>query len=72
MKKSKKIVYWVTRGYKIEVDENSDFTVDQYMKAIDENGISGNGIKLSLETVEANSECVHFESCIVEVEDTNL
>jgi hypothetical protein len=68
---SKQIVYWVTRGHRIDIDEDSEISVEQYTEAIENNGLSENDIDLTLEAIEANSECVHFESCIVEVNDNN-
>ena len=66
---STEILYWVTRGHKLIVPSDSKVSVDQYIEAIEQNGVYENNFELSLETVEKTSECVHFDSDIVTVDN---
>jgi|SaaInlV_120m_DNA_4_1040238.scaffolds.fasta_scaffold57713_2 hypothetical protein len=67
---SKQIVYWVTRGHRFTVPENSQYSVEEYKQIIENNGCSDSGDSImSLEALEDQSECVHFEGCVVEIND---
>jgi hypothetical protein len=60
---SKEIVYWVTRGHRFNVPDHSDLSVEQYQQLIVNNCCLENGDtgSMSLEAIEAQSDCVHFE-----------
>ena len=65
---SKQLVYWVTRGHRLDVPDDGDLTVDEYIQLIKNNGCLENSeTPMTLEEIEAKSTCVHFEGQIVEV-----
>lgn len=67
---SKQIVFSVTRGYQLIVDDDDDLIdYDMYKQAINENGADTPKGHVSLELVESQSKCVHFETDIVEEND---
>ncbi len=65
---SKQIVFTITRGLRFELPDHSDLSLDDYQQLIKNNGCLDNGESpMSLEVIEAQSVCVHFESQIVEI-----
>jgi len=66
---SKQLVYWVTRGYQLTIDDEDTLTAEQYKQAIKDNGVYVDGVHTSLESIEKESKCVHFESDITEEND---
>ena len=67
---SKEIVYSVTRGYRFTVPEDSEYSVEEYEESIANNDCLGSGDStMSLRELEVKSDCVHFEGCVIEVND---
>jgi len=65
---SKQIVFWVTRGYRFDPPDDINISTDEYVQSIVNNGCLEDGTCLmSLEDIEAKSECVHFDASIVEI-----
>lgn len=67
---SKEIVYSVTRGYRFTVPEDSEYSVEEYEESIANNDCLGSGDSItSLQELEVQSDCVHFEGCGIKIND---
>ncbi len=68
---SKQIIFWVTRGYRFEPPSDINISDNEYVQLIKNNGCLNDGTSLmSLDEIVSKSECVHFESQIVEINES--